>query len=111
MHFAKTYGFKASLHSMYVVWFQGGIAMVLFVTVVGWRFVAAGWKSPETAVAKAILIGLAATLLAGAFHQMHQTPRSGCFSDWEPPSLCAVFRSATRCHRRRAVAIAGVVSG
>lgn len=82
MHFERRYGFKASLHSMYTAWFlEGGLAVAVYVAVCGWRFVRGLWLAAraartveELACVKAILVGLAAMLFLGAFHQIHQSP-------------------------------------
>jgi hypothetical protein len=82
MHFEKQHGYKAALHSMYSAWLvEGGLAVAIYVAVCASIFVTRLWKRARSAVSdderayvKAILIGLAAMLLMGGFHQIHQSP-------------------------------------
>lgn len=68
LHFEKVYGVRAALHSMYYAWLLEGGALlaILVVAYAGRLFV----QLRDTT----ILIALAATLLLGAFHQVHQMP-------------------------------------
>jgi O-Antigen ligase len=74
-HFEKTYGYRSALHSMYAVWLlEGGVAVFVFVAFFGSRVIAGVWRSREDPLAKAILISMAALMLLGTFHQVHQMP-------------------------------------
>jgi hypothetical protein len=82
LHFEKVYGFRFALHSMYWSWFlEGGVLVALYVFACGswlltrlWRALARSRPREDLAHGWAILIGLAAVLFQGAFHQLHQSP-------------------------------------
>ena len=70
LRYQEAYGERIPLHSMYSAWLiEGGLPVVLYVVV------SAGWLVMMLRRERGpILIGLAAVLLIGAFHQMHQSP-------------------------------------
>ncbi|HYC62422.1 MAG TPA: hypothetical protein VEK79_22915 [Thermoanaerobaculia bacterium] len=74
MYFERTYGFQASLHSMYMAWLiEGGVPIVVLVLMYAYRWVD-GLRARRSRFAAAVFIALAATSFLGAFHQVHQAP-------------------------------------